>query len=77
MRQNSNNRSQKNAAVANIDNGMYADRTSLRLSSHFDSTVELLLNEMTEPEVEAKKKAVAEHYILAALLLQGAYPVIH
>ena len=77
MRQNSNNRSQKTDAVVNIDNGICVDETSLRLSSHFDNTVELLLNEMTEPEVEAKKKTVAEHYILAALLLQGAYPVIH
>jgi hypothetical protein len=77
MKQNSNYRSPNGNVAAATDNGVQNNESSLRLSSNFDNVIELLLTEMTEPGFDARKKGAAEQYILAALLLRGARPVLH
>jgi len=54
-----------------------SDNTPHLLSAQFDDTIKLLIDEMEFPGAGASKGSVAEHYILAAILLQGAQPVVH
>jgi hypothetical protein len=62
---------------ANIDDVAQTAEASPLLSSQFDDTVKLLMNEMSEPESAAAMRQMADHHVLAALLIQGAYPVLH
>jgi len=58
-------------------NGTAPQEASHNLSTHFDAIAQQLLDEMEKPEGEGKKKIFSENYLLAAILLQGAQPVVH
>jgi len=77
MTQKTNCTSPDLSASNTIDNKTLSSDVHQPLSSNFDDTVEILLNEMSETTTQSQRAPVADHYVLAAILLQGAYPVLH
>jgi len=67
----------KENAAAPANNGSSSYETSHSLSTQFDAIAQQLLDEMEKPEGEGKKKLYSENYLLAAILLQGAEPIVH
>lgn len=57
--------------------GAAPHEASHNLSTHFDAIAQQLFDEMEKPEGDGKKKLFSENYLLAAILLQGAEPILH
>ncbi len=75
MTHNPKDRSLPMFTPASQENPVASNHNSL--SSHFDTIAQQLLDEMEKPESEGKKKIFSENYLLAAILLQGAQPIVH
>jgi hypothetical protein len=67
----------KENAAAPTNNGTAAHDVSHNLSTDFDAIAQQLFDEMGKPEGDGNKKLFSEKYLLAAILLQGAQPVVH